>query len=261
VNPTSFKKLFNDILWPTWTGTDSDGKLSEAQFVSPCGMLTWLSDHILELKVDKELGAPPNLASDATGWFEHFDYDDDGLLSLNEVLRGIAKTTDLSSWASPETPRRSARGEGVLKLKDVIESLWDTSTWSEGMPLKSFVGPDGFAANILKLLPQATLQTSSEVRRSRVDEALAKARLADLHERESCRQARKSRELYKPLLTGDGIDALLGEMDYFLQLMTPTSAGQMQILSEPSDASSPAIPANADVLQQIGLRTAGIGGA
>lgn len=35
--------------------------MREADFLRPDGMLAWLSSHILEMKVEDQLGAPPKL--------------------------------------------------------------------------------------------------------------------------------------------------------------------------------------------------------
>lgn len=187
LNTARFGEILNQELWPAWckVGSSADS-LVETDFLRPGGMLAWLSSHLLERKVEKLRGSPPALRDDPEKWFRFFDYDGKGFLSKAEVLRGVAKAYDVSALARPETSMRHTRSEGVQRLRDIINALWDEVSWSNGVQLSQFLEPNGLAERLLTALPspqaQAMYTTGSCKRDASVsiEEALARARQADL---------------------------------------------------------------------------------
>jgi hypothetical protein len=178
-------------------------------------MLAWLSDHALELKLDKEFGPPPSLAVDTSAWFHHFDYDGDGLLAKSEVIRGIAKMMYLSADSS------TAKEVNVATtLKNLIESIWDSSKWPDGVPLKDFVGAGGLAQKILTDVPSYQVPLTPSRRNSfSVQEALAKARSADLQESESYK-VRLSPAMIPKVYDGElDLSGMIDEMDNIMHFI------------------------------------------
>lgn len=149
-------------------------------------MLAWLSDHLLEMKVEHARGVPPRL-EDAEAWFRFFDYDGKGRLSKPGLLRGVAKAYDVAALASPRTPKRRARGVGMQKLRDLVEAVWDDAKWEHGIPLCDFEGPNGLGARLLAALPDSDAprcvhegdEGDEEAASLTVQEALARARASD----------------------------------------------------------------------------------
>ncbi|CAE7237150.1 unnamed protein product, partial [Symbiodinium necroappetens] len=153
-------------------------------------MLAWLSGHLLELKVQGQLGQPPRLDCPET-WFRHFDFQNSGRLTKSELLRGVVKAFDCSQLAAPGTPSRRARSAGVLKLRDLVEAVWDEERWASGVPLEDFLGSSGLAERLRAALPQPPQpqpgQASGPASRSAdtkpptvsVEEALRLARASD----------------------------------------------------------------------------------
>lgn len=187
VNPVAFAPRLKDHLWPAWV---HDGKhqdedaLAEQDFLRPGGMLAWLSDHLLELKVEEQRGEAPGL-SDRRAWFQFFDYRGRGRLEKPELLRGVAKAYDVAVLASPRTPSRRARKVGVQKLRDLVDAVWDDARWADGVPLSDFEGPGGLAERLQAVLPAAESQDPDRGAHAlSVDEALAKARTEDFQHRE-----------------------------------------------------------------------------
>eukprot|EP00928_Gymnodinium_smaydae_P047387 TRINITY_DN3161_c0_g4_i2.p1 TRINITY_DN3161_c0_g4~~TRINITY_DN3161_c0_g4_i2.p1 ORF type:complete len:541 (-),score=89.25 TRINITY_DN3161_c0_g4_i2:80-1702(-) len=222
VSTQSFAAELKTHLWPSWTAHpplankdeagepeegeqseeahpgghlgDEEGVLAEDDFLRPGGMLAWLSDHLLELKVEQMRGSPPSLQRDPRAWFRHFDYDGQGRLLKAELLRGIAKAYDVAVLASPRTPARRARTVGVQKLRDLVEALWDDERWSEGVPVADFEGPGGLAERVLAALPgEAPAPTSPTQARMSVEEALERARKEDFEHREESEARAKER--------------------------------------------------------------------
>mmetsp|Transcript_6930 Transcript_6930/g.18354 ORF Transcript_6930/g.18354 Transcript_6930/m.18354 type:complete len:478 (+) Transcript_6930:1-1434(+) len=185
INVMQFTPILEKELWPTWCkDASSPNALAEADFLRPGGMLAWLSDHLLEMKVEGVRGGPPPLQENPEKWFRHFDYNGKGVLSKPEVLRGIAKAYDVSALANPETPARRARSEGIQRLRNIVDAIWDDSTWQNGVPLAEFLDKGGLAERILTALPppeasdeHAVAKRTSSVT---VEEALARVRAADM---------------------------------------------------------------------------------
>ncbi|CAE7856397.1 unnamed protein product [Symbiodinium microadriaticum] len=191
VNVSNFAATFQS-LWPAWCDADLQPRpegLREADFLRPGGMLAWLSGHLLELKVQGQLGQPPRLDCPET-WFRHFDFQNSGRLTKSELLRGVVKAFDCSQLAAPGTPSRRARSAGVLKLRDLVEAVWDEERWASGVPLEDFLGSSGLAERLRAALPQPPPpqpgQASGPASRSAekpptvsVEEALRLARASD----------------------------------------------------------------------------------
>lgn len=205
VDPAAFKAQFTNTLWPAWTSDKSvltEG-LTEADFTSPGGMLSWLSNHLIELKVEQQRGTPPNLLEDPEAWFRHFDYDCNGLLSKNEVLRGLVKVANMSGMASTSSTHN--RCDGAQRLRDSLNDIWNDVRWKHGVPKKDFLGTDGLAKKLVEVLggeeetnfaAMASLSSrcSSESNCSMsVEEALAKARAADLAAKHETKTERKKK--------------------------------------------------------------------
>ncbi|CAE8600188.1 unnamed protein product [Polarella glacialis] len=176
-------------------------------------MLEWLSSHLLERKVEGQRGQPPRLHDSPERWFQHFDFTNAGRLSKAEFLRGVAKAYDVSLLAAPSTPSRRKRGEGVHKLRELVDAVWDEVRWAEAVPLEDFTGRHGLAERLLAALPSDDLPHVGErllsvdeedggrqpplrlpFRKSvvqeapallSVDEALAKARVSDFETRKA----------------------------------------------------------------------------
>eukprot|EP00927_Polykrikos_kofoidii_P025420 TRINITY_DN22834_c0_g1_i1.p1 TRINITY_DN22834_c0_g1~~TRINITY_DN22834_c0_g1_i1.p1 ORF type:complete len:844 (-),score=126.32 TRINITY_DN22834_c0_g1_i1:98-2629(-) len=207
INSVTFAPRFKQHLWPAWCG--EDGALEEPGFLKPGGMLAWLSDHLLESKVEEQLGDPPSL-HEARAWFEHFDYDGRGRLTKPALLRGVAKAHDMAGLACPTTPAHQARKVGVQKLRDLVEAVWDDALWADGVPLEDFVGTSGLATRLLAVLPDGCrIDTSMSVPppARNVDEALAKARTSDfgaLCAKEACARRRAEARLALSVATPVG---------------------------------------------------------
>ncbi|CAE8724010.1 unnamed protein product, partial [Polarella glacialis] len=221
VNPTSFDARLQKELWPAWVASSSStasaepaaAVLREPEFLRPGGMLEWLSSHLLERKVEGQRGQPPRLHDSPERWFQHFDFTNAGRLSKAEFLRGVAKAYDVSLLAAPSTPSRRKRGEGVHKLRELVDAVWDEVRWAEAVPLEDFTGRHGLAERLLAALPSDDLPHVGErllsvdeedggrqpplrlpFRKSvvqeapallSVDEALAKARVSDFETRKA----------------------------------------------------------------------------
>lgn len=174
--------------------------MAEAEFLRPGGMLAWLSNHLLEMKVEGQRGSPPRLQDNPRRWFEHFDYDGRGSLTKPELLRGVAKAYDVSALATPSTPARRARTVGVNRLREIVDAVWDEARWKDGISLAEFDSPSGLAQRLLAALPEeskdgkrtdARLKTgtilsvrSADGEALSVEEALERARAEDLKVRE-----------------------------------------------------------------------------
>lgn len=207
VNALSFSPRLEHELWPRWCAEARQGAssaasqepeeaqdvLSEEQFLRPGGMLAWISQHLLELKVEGQRGRPPRLKENPGKWFRHFDYDGRGVLTKPEVLRGIAKAYDVGLLATPGTPARRTRSAGVQRLREIVDGLWDDVRWRDGVSLAAFQSSGGLAERLLQALPgdpaaaasssPAASPTGQSIILS-VEEALDKARSADLKVRE-----------------------------------------------------------------------------
>ncbi|CAK9072462.1 unnamed protein product [Durusdinium trenchii] len=178
VNASTFAPIF-DQLWPQWCEAPDEG-MKESDFMRPDGMLAWLSSHILERKIDDQLGVPPSL-QEAESWFRHFDFHGNGHLSKSELLRGIVKSYDVAQLV-PQTPSRKARTVGVYKLRELVEALWDEDRWdAAGVSFDDFVGRSGLAQRLLDAFPPDARREMRrfELDRESVEEALAKARASD----------------------------------------------------------------------------------
>lgn len=200
INAVSFAPRLAQELWPAWcaeaasasgarrTPGNNPDCLTEKEFLRPGGMLAWISDHLLERKVESQRGAPPRLQDNPGLWFRHFDYDGKGVLTKPELLRGIAKAYDVAVLASPKTPVRRARSVGVQRLRDIVAAIWDESRWKDGVPLSEFICRAGLAERLLMALPGESSPKSGSMSRARtllsVEEALERARAADLQVRE-----------------------------------------------------------------------------
>lgn len=155
--------------------------MREADFLRPDGMLAWLSSHLLEMKVEGQLGAPPKL-SDTESWFQYFDYHGNGRLSKSELLRGIVKAYDVAQLVPATTPSRKSRTMGAIKLRELVDALWDEDCWGAGgIGLEDFAGRCGLAQRLLDAMPdyKAPVVRTGQPERLSVDEALAKARQSD----------------------------------------------------------------------------------
>jgi len=203
VNAVAFAPRLGSELWPAWCAESAQGEeagkpsniLVEADFLRPGGMLAWLSNHLLELKVDSQRGNPPRLQDDPGAWFRYFDYDGRGWLTKPELLRGVAKANNVAVLASPKTPARRARGVGARRLRELIDAVWDESRWHAGLPLADFLGRGGLAERLLAALPGDMPPPRAPVKRATgpsVEEALAKARNRDFEMREE--DATRARE-------------------------------------------------------------------
>lgn len=180
VNASTFAPIF-DQLWPQWCEAPDEG-MKESDFMRPDGMLAWLSSHILERKIDDQLGVPPSL-QEAESWFRHFDFHGNGHLSKSELLRGIVKSYDVAQLV-PQTPSRKARTVGVYKLRELVEALWDEDRWdAAGVSFDDFVGRSGLAQRLLDAFPPEPRRCGDSKKKSEerlsVEEALAKARASD----------------------------------------------------------------------------------
>ncbi|CAK9080189.1 Hypothetical protein SCF082_LOCUS38243 [Durusdinium trenchii] len=167
VNASTFAPIF-DQLWPQWC--EAPDGMKESDFMRPDGMLAWLSSHILERKIDDQLGVPPSL-QEAESWFRHFDFHGNGHLSKSELLRGIVKSYDA--------------GKHGWMGRELVEALWDEDRWdAAGVSFDDFVGRSGLAQRLLDAFPPdeprrcGDSKKKSEERLS-VEEALAKARASD----------------------------------------------------------------------------------
>ncbi|CAL1129015.1 unnamed protein product, partial [Cladocopium goreaui] len=179
VNASTFAPIFEE-LWPQWCADCTDG-MREADFLRPDGMLAWLSSHLLEMKVEGQLGAPPKL-SDTESWFQYFDYHGNGRLSKSELLRGIVKAYDVAQLVPATTPSRKSRTMGAIKLRELVDALWDEDRWGAGgIGLEDFAGRCGLAQRLLDAMPdyKAPVVRTGQPERLSVDEALAKARQSD----------------------------------------------------------------------------------
>lgn len=200
VDLCSFKEKFTDTLWPAWTsGTQArTAGLTEADFAAPGGMLSWVGDQLIEFKVEQLRGQPPQLVTNPEAWFQHFDYDGDGLLSKNEVLRGIVKMANMEMPPEARTSSSQCRHDSVLRLRDVLDSIWNAARWQHGVPMKEFVGSEGLASKLLMELPEESRRvstcsagTSTTNESISVEEALTKARAADLAEQQKSKEAKQ----------------------------------------------------------------------
>lgn len=210
LNPSRFAEQFHQELWPKWTQqaktteeqpalvpvVSQQAVLVEADFLRPGGMLAWMCDHLLELKVEEERGLPPRLDENPIAWFRHFDYVGVGRLTKPELLRGIAKVYDVSCLAIMGTPKHRQRADGIAALRSIVDAVWDEHRWAEGVPLGDFQGSNGLAERLFAALPrEAFLGTSSRIGAPRstwtdpgarsIEEALAQARFHDLRTREA----------------------------------------------------------------------------
>jgi len=214
INAMTFAPRLEKELWPKWCAeagvvveNGEEGALAEADFLRPGGMLAWISDHLLEMKVEGQRGSPPRLQDKPEKWFRHFDYNGKGILSKPEVLRGIAKAYDVSALACPTTPARRARVVGVQRLHEIVDSVWDESRWRDGVTKDDFLTPSGLADRLLQALlgesdsprargiPSASPSASPHPKSLilSVEDALEKARNADLQVREEDDQRAKER--------------------------------------------------------------------
>jgi len=176
VNASTFAPIFED-LWPQWC--DCTDGMKESEFLRPDGMLAWLSSHLLEMKVEGQLGAPPKL-QDTESWFQYFDYHGNERLSKSELLRGIVKTYDVAQLVPATTPSRKSRTVGAIKLRELVDAVWDEDRWgSNGIGLDDFAGRSGLAKRLLDAMPEYRAPVVSEKPHISVEEALAKARQSD----------------------------------------------------------------------------------
>lgn len=159
VEPERLEELLASRYWPTWC-RDESMELSETEFLER--MWPWVNDNMLELRVEEQRGRPPHLMGSPEAWFRHFDYDDGGLLTRLEVLRGCAKSCDLEvlggakgcdldAHASSKGP--ACRYQGVQRLQEILEWCWDSDRWPSAVSLGDFVGPGGLAARLAVRLP------------------------------------------------------------------------------------------------------------
>jgi len=218
VSPVTFAQKFDNELWTAWCEDPAEG-LREANFLRPGGMLAWLSSHILEIKVEGQLGQPPRLQDSPEKWFDYFDYNNLGLLTKSEVLRGTAKAYDVAQLSAPGTPSRRARAAGVLKLREIVDAVWDDDRWHEGVVLEDFVGGNGLAERLLAALPgggdamtrmNSRKSTNGSMKMS-VSEALAAARASDfkmVEADEERAKVRKEKQLQPIQVQGHGAPAL-----------------------------------------------------
>jgi len=192
-------------LWKAWcaeAGSTND-HLSETAFLRPGGMLAWLCDHLIDMKLDDLRGSPPDLQTDPERWFRFFDYDLGGKLTQAQLLRGLAKSFDTSALARPETPATRVRVEGVLQLRQLLQALWNEARWADGITLEDFVEPSmGLAKRLCQALPPPEVHALMASRRTEtitrkhtlsVEEALAQARLNDMQVSEEDRARAKER--------------------------------------------------------------------
>jgi len=203
VDPSSFKEEFTDTLWPAWTSGKQarTAGLTEADFAADGGMLSWIGDHLIEIKVEQQRGEPPQLVENPEAWFRHFDYDCNGLLSKNEVLRGIVKMAKIEMLADARTPSSQSRCDSVVRLRDLLDSIWNAARWKHGVPMEEFLGSEGLASKLLTVLPEesriaskCSSRTSTGSESISVEEALAKARAADLAERQKSKDPKQKCE-------------------------------------------------------------------
>jgi len=199
VNPSTFAQKLENELWTAWCAEAQNGHeevLREASFMRPGGMLAWLSSHLLEMKVEGQLGQPPRLQDSPEKWFEHFDYNNLGRLTQSEVLRGTAKAYDVAQLSAPGTPSRRARAAGVLKLREIVHAVWDEDRWHDGVPLEDFIGGNGLAERLLAALPgggDSAMTRLNSRKVMNVEEALAKARESDFQTLEADEERAKQR--------------------------------------------------------------------
>jgi hypothetical protein len=158
-------------------------------------MLSWLSNQLIELKIDHLRDEVPSISHPAA-WFRYFNYSSSGRLQRHELLRGVAKSCDVASLMGPD---RSV--EGIKKLKEELQNLWDDVRWgASGVPLDDFEGPGGLAECVLKMLPTSDAPQRCTSRLDgrnaypiSADEALAKALKEDLAQIEEIEAFAKNR--------------------------------------------------------------------
>jgi ribosomal protein S27E len=197
LNAVSFAPRLKEDLWPAWmdeVGRGDEATLREQDFLRPGGMLSWLSHHLIELKIENHRNDPPRIG-DARAWFRHFNYSSSSRLQKHELLRGVVKTCVINPLASPRNLKACA-----LKLHDLVQDLWNDVRWEDGVPLDDFEGPSGLAERILETLPGATAAQSTPGHAKggiplSAEEALAEARKEDFaHVEESEVSARQRTE-------------------------------------------------------------------
>ncbi|CAE7413103.1 unnamed protein product [Symbiodinium pilosum] len=209
VNVSSFTGSFQE-LWPAWCGGKKEGLL-EKDFLRPGGMLAWLSSHLLEQKVNSQLGQPPSLEC-AEAWFGFFDFQSSGRLTKSELLRGVVKAFDVSQLAAPGTPSRRARSAGVYKLRDLVGAIWDDTRWADGVPLEDFVGAGGLAERLRAALPERPLSSLATAKEAgarvpgpglSVEEALQRARASDFQtlQEDEARAKERAEKQRQPVAT------------------------------------------------------------
>uniref|UniRef100_A0A7S1B0K9 RING-type domain-containing protein n=1 Tax=Noctiluca scintillans TaxID=2966 RepID=A0A7S1B0K9_NOCSC len=139
--------------YETWC-KDPVGELTETDFLER--MWPWVSDMMLELKTEEQRGKPPSLTECPEGWFRHFDYDDCGYLTLFEVLRGCAKSTNIHVLAEADALGKelgSQRYHGARRLRGIVECCWDWNRWSTGISVRDFTDPGGLGFKLAARLP------------------------------------------------------------------------------------------------------------
>jgi Ca2+-binding EF-hand superfamily protein len=110
--PVDHEKLEADLprLWRRWDPS-MDGQIQKHEFLGPSGLLTFVRQRFLS-QGEGEVAAP-DIRQSKAAWFDRFDEDRSGDLSIEEVTRGLIKSFHLSS--------DFAR---VEEMKDLVANVW-----------------------------------------------------------------------------------------------------------------------------------------
>merc|ERR550514_2335173 len=115
-------------------------KISKAEFLDPDrGLLAHIRREFYQDPAARASEAIPDIREDKNKWFEHFDYDGNGTLEQDEIVRALIKTFKLSDDRTAE------------QIGSVVAAVWpifDTDGSGE-IDKREFACSDGLADSII----------------------------------------------------------------------------------------------------------------
>ena len=140
-----------EVHWSRWD-VDGNGSVDMMEMIHPHNGLLAFVKRNREKLIKARKGAPPDLMTDPESWFDYWDEDNSLSLDLDEVVRAIIKTFELSA-------DESASG----RLHRVITAIWPVfdHDGSGAIDKEEFMLPKiGLGAALIASLAQQKQQSS-----------------------------------------------------------------------------------------------------
>jgi len=140
-----------DGLWRGGWGRNRDGLITEEEFFRPdCGLFAWILAHLQELHRAERRGSNtvPDLRADPGAWFAFWDDEGCGCLGVNEVLRGVYGSRQLSALGD---------SNDIKGVRNEVIGLWRRVGLSveRPVPKAEFLRPGGLGAMLAAAFDKA----------------------------------------------------------------------------------------------------------